>query len=240
MGFDKNITSYSDYYEDSLYKLQDGVLHTVKACGVPFYLTGGTALSRGYYNHRYSDDLDFFVNRTDAFNAHADAVLSALSDSGFFWNQEIEFRKSPDFYSVILHHRDHAHKLKVDFVNDIAAHFGALTQTPLFYRTDSVRNILSNKISAVFRFAAKDMADIREICLHEHFDWAEIFAEVRQKELGVEPTDVAQILEGTPEVQFETIKWIHKPVWERFRQDMTQIARDMVSLSENSLSASAH
>ena len=27
-----------------------------------FYLTGGTALGRCYLNHRYSDDLDFFVN----------------------------------------------------------------------------------------------------------------------------------------------------------------------------------
>jgi len=34
----------------------------VKKSGTPFYLTGGTALSRGYFNHRYSDDLDLFVN----------------------------------------------------------------------------------------------------------------------------------------------------------------------------------
>ncbi|MBW7858763.1 MAG: nucleotidyl transferase AbiEii/AbiGii toxin family protein [Leptonema sp. (in: Bacteria)] len=26
---------------------------------LPFFLTGGTALSRFYLNHRYSDDLDF-------------------------------------------------------------------------------------------------------------------------------------------------------------------------------------
>ncbi|MDR2095073.1 MAG: nucleotidyl transferase AbiEii/AbiGii toxin family protein [Treponema sp.] len=29
-------------------------------CGTHFFLTGGTALSRAYYPHRYSDDLDFF------------------------------------------------------------------------------------------------------------------------------------------------------------------------------------
>lgn len=56
---EKNSTSYSEYYEESLYRLQNGVLNTVKSLNTPFYLTGGTALSRGYYNHRYSDDLDF-------------------------------------------------------------------------------------------------------------------------------------------------------------------------------------
>ncbi|MDR1421550.1 MAG: nucleotidyl transferase AbiEii/AbiGii toxin family protein, partial [Coriobacteriales bacterium] len=37
----------------------------VQSCKTPFYLTGGTALSRIYYAHRFSDDLDFFVNRCD-------------------------------------------------------------------------------------------------------------------------------------------------------------------------------
>ena len=57
---EKNSISYSDYYEANLYKLQDGVLNVVKNSNAPFYLTGGTALSRAYYNHRYSDDLDFY------------------------------------------------------------------------------------------------------------------------------------------------------------------------------------
>ena len=57
---DKNTISLSEFYEENLYRLQDGVLNIVKNCGTPLYLTGGTALSRAYYRHRYSDDLDFF------------------------------------------------------------------------------------------------------------------------------------------------------------------------------------
>jgi hypothetical protein len=56
------LTLPSQYYEEKLYPLQDGVMNTISKCGVRFFLTGGTALSRGYYNHRYSDDLDFFVH----------------------------------------------------------------------------------------------------------------------------------------------------------------------------------
>jgi len=52
--------SYEKFYTESLYPFQDGVLKLINALKTPFYLTGGTAISRHYYNHRYSDDLDFF------------------------------------------------------------------------------------------------------------------------------------------------------------------------------------
>ena len=40
-----------------LYAFQDELLEIVRAQNVDFYLTGGTALSRAYLNHRYSDDI---------------------------------------------------------------------------------------------------------------------------------------------------------------------------------------
>lgn len=56
------MNSFGNYYTEKLYPLQDGVMKIVKDLQLPFYLTGGTALSRFYYHHRYSDDLDYFVN----------------------------------------------------------------------------------------------------------------------------------------------------------------------------------
>lgn len=85
---DRNMTSYSAYYEENLYKLQNGVLNIVKELGTPFYLTGGTALSRGYYKHRYSDDLDFFVNNDSNFSKSADRVIDALSAKGYSWDPD--------------------------------------------------------------------------------------------------------------------------------------------------------
>ena len=58
----------SQYYEETLYPLQDGVLNIIYQSGTDFFLTGGTALSRAYYNHRYSDDLVFFVNQSKTYN----------------------------------------------------------------------------------------------------------------------------------------------------------------------------
>lgn len=58
---------YSTYYDTKLYPLQDEVLKKLKSLEQPFYLTGGTAVSRGYFHHRCSDDLDLFANNTDGF-----------------------------------------------------------------------------------------------------------------------------------------------------------------------------
>ncbi len=42
----------------------------------PFFLTGGTALSRYYTHHRYSDDLDFFVVQRSDYSRLVDSILS--------------------------------------------------------------------------------------------------------------------------------------------------------------------
>lgn len=82
------MSSRSDYYETRLYPLQDGVLRCVEGCKTDFFLTGGTALSRGYYGHRYSDDLDFFVCSDFRFNAQVESVPAGLSDAAFRWSEE--------------------------------------------------------------------------------------------------------------------------------------------------------
>ncbi|MBS1681024.1 MAG: nucleotidyl transferase AbiEii/AbiGii toxin family protein [Bacteroidetes bacterium] len=55
------------YYSDKLYPLQDEILRIVESVNSIFYMTGGTVLSRAYLHHRYSDDLDFFVNQKSDF-----------------------------------------------------------------------------------------------------------------------------------------------------------------------------
>lgn len=47
------------YFED-IYKIQDKILNIVFSFENNFYLTGGTALNRFYFNYRFSEDLDFF------------------------------------------------------------------------------------------------------------------------------------------------------------------------------------
>jgi len=217
----------SQYYEKNLYPLQDGVLDILSRSDTDFFLTGGTALSRGYYHHRYSDDLDFFLDRSQTYDEQLDRVLAMLTENGFSWDANKGFIRAENFATIGL--KKDSTILKLDFVNDLVPHFGGITKTDLFYRTDSVRNILSNKLSAIFRYAAKDIADIREIALHEKIDWTAVIQEARQKEAGLDLIHVSEILQSMPESEFDTIAWTAKPDWGKFKTDIHHIVFDMLS-----------
>ena len=73
---------HDDYYQNTLYPLQDKVLDIAGKLSVGFYLTGGTALSRAYLHHRYSDDLYFFVNDATDFKTQVNIIIRALTNAG--------------------------------------------------------------------------------------------------------------------------------------------------------------
>jgi predicted nucleotidyltransferase component of viral defense system len=223
------MTSLSEYYEENLYPLQNGVLRAVENCSVRFYLTGGTALSRAYYNHRYSDDLDFFVNNDSEYDEQTDIVLARLREEGFFWDDSKDFIKAPNFRTLKVQWNKSDIFLKLDFVNDSTPHFGDFTAADFFNRIDPVRNILSNKLGAIFRLAGKDVADIREIALHESVNWNEIINEARHKDVGVELSYIAEIMKSIPISEFEGVHWIKNPGWETFQKDIEKIVIDMLT-----------
>jgi len=114
-------------------------------------------------------------------------------------------------------------------VNDVAPHFGEIAKTEIFDRTDSIRNMLSNKLTAIFRYAAKDVVDIREIALREAVDWKQAIQDAQQKEAGVEASIISDILRGMPKSEFETIAWVKKPDWDVFYGDINKIVFDMMN-----------
>ncbi|MCL2722694.1 MAG: hypothetical protein FWD47_15300, partial [Treponema sp.] len=116
----------------------------------------------------------------------------------------------------------------LDFANDLEVRFGDIVKTDLYYRTDSIQNMLTNKITALFRYNAKDVVDIREIALHESIDWSQTINNARQKDAGIELTYISDILTGMPQSEFETIAWTKKPTWEEFRSDIDKIVFDML------------
>ena len=71
----------ADFYLERLYPMQDRVLSRLAPIETGFYLTGGTAASRGYLHHRFSDDLDFFVNDRGQLTIHADRGPAMTSKS---------------------------------------------------------------------------------------------------------------------------------------------------------------
>ncbi|MFW5720169.1 MAG: nucleotidyl transferase AbiEii/AbiGii toxin family protein [Candidatus Dojkabacteria bacterium] len=107
--------------------------------GINFYLTGGTALSRAYFHHRYSDDLDFFINNDPDFIRHTEQALQILNN----FKIKITIR-SESIVSIIIDE-----SLKIDFVNDVSFYSGNTQITEIFNKTDNIQNILSNKVSAL-------------------------------------------------------------------------------------------
>ena len=227
---------YSQYYEEILYPLQDKVLKMLKNCDLPFYLTGGTAVSRGYFGHRYSDDLDFFVNGDSDFQEHIEKVLKIFDDSDL----KVDYAdvSSATFMRIFINRNIGGldeNGLKVDFVNDIDVHFGEICNTEVYYRTDSLRNILSNKYTALYRIAVKDVVDICEIAKNLSFSWADIIDEASQKEGGIDLKEVIQIFRSFNDVAFENVKWAKKTNIDQLKENMNIIAADMLNERNNSL-----
>ncbi len=130
---------------------------------------------------------------------------------------------------------DHGTRLKIDFVNDIAIHYGDCVIDPILVRVDSWRNILSNKISALYRFEPKDIVDLWAIASHYSFSWKELFAEAISKELAVDPLSAADILRGMPLEYLDGIKWTVDVDRASFSTDLDVIATDILLGNDNTL-----
>jgi len=212
-------------YERIIYPLQDKVLAALDGAGTRFYLTGGTVLSRCYFHHRYSDDLDFFVNDDGRFNQYMIAVYSALKKAGI----ALELTIDESRYKRIVADQE----LKIEFVNDVPFYLGQPQQIPGFPFTaiDNLQNILANKITALRdRNEIKDLVDIREIALQTHPDWKMIFSAADSKSAGIFPPQIAEKMENFDLAILERINWITKPDPLQFSKDIQHIIADILSL----------
>lgn len=227
----------ANFYRDILYPFQDGILNIVRQLNTPFYLTGGTALSRHYFNHRFSDDLDLFVNSEPDYSRHVAHILNALEENQKSLNFSIDYRrlrKEEHYTQIFLTQLENAADLKLDLINDIAAHYGEFEHNKTMGRIDNWRNILSNKLAAVFRYEAKDFADIWIIAKHKPIAWREIIFEAKTKEAGIDPLALQEILRSFPPDEVKAVKWNIPIDQKNFIADLATIADDIFHGKENS------
>lgn len=225
-----------EFYITTLYPFQDGILNILKELNLPFYLTGGTPLSRVYFKHRYSDDLDLFVNDDSSFSEYCNAIFKKVSDSQYKLGSIIDkqrVRLSNNFMQLFI--VKDGLELKIDLVNDVAPHYGEFLFDRVLGKIDSLRNILSNKFSALYRFEPKDVADIWIICKNYKCDFKEIIIEAKNKEAGVDPVSIFEILSSFPIDKLNLIKWVSKPNPIQFKKDLAIIADDIFNGRWNSI-----
>lgn len=166
-----------DFYHNQLYPLQDRVLALVAPFGDTLYLTGGTALARFHFQHRLSEDLDFFTSGGQV-EQIANELIARLEEAGHAVEVEQVAAWFARFYVIRQETR-----LKIDLVRD--AHLtGPLTRMPHGGYTNGLLDIGANKVTAF-----EDRAEIKDILdlffITRHHSLASLFTLAEQKRVPV-------------------------------------------------------
>ena len=213
------------FYFETFYPFQDRVLKIVNAVDTGFYLKGGTASSRGYLNHRFSDDLDFFVNDDNRFGLWVERIIQALTQSAD-WSCQV-LMKEERFARLNLTANEVP--LKLEFVNDVPARVGEVQIHPVLGRMDSPENILANKVTAVLdREAPKDFADIWGFACQKGISIHDAITNAQSKAAGIFPADLARVLCSVTREDWEAVRWINAPPVETFIEQLTKLGEGLV------------
>lgn len=213
------------YYATRLYPLQDRALALISQAGTGFYLTGGTALSRAYAHHRYSDDLDLFVNYDTRFSFWSEVILNRLAAQEQ-WRCEISIRQEY-FVRATLWDGDLA--LKVEFVNDVPSRVGTVQVHPMLGRIDSAENILANKLSALIgRDEPRDIADVWALCTRLGLSLEEAIEGASSKAAGIYPPELARKLCTVTREQWSAVRWIEPPAPDVYISELTALGEQLI------------
>lgn len=175
--FDKNILkatiSQISFYENRLYPFQDEIFRLIQTDR--FYLSGGTCLSRFYYHHRYSENLDFFFDGylypKEEFEIVFREIINRISE-----NFKTEIAVSGEYFKRGFIYKEDT-ILRIEFIYENYKNVGDRKCVDGIW-IDSKENIATNKLTAVYdRKTAKDFIDLyyllQEIDFEQAAKWAE-------------------------------------------------------------------
>ena len=172
-------------------KLQEEVLQSFfkRPIGESYFLTGGTALSGFYFYHRESIDLDLFTFETIEIEPVRQVFEMVAEQAGLSLDHRVATEGYHKFFLT-----GKKEELKIDLVREQKVHFGKLR---IFgkVRVDSVENIGSNKITAIFnRTEAKDFIDLYFILQKKLFSFQKLLQDAKKKDLGMNEFYLAHML----------------------------------------------
>lgn len=214
------------WFERVLYPLQDEVLAAAGRIDTGFYLTGGTALGRVHLRHRYSEDLDWFVNDDDRFQTWADRLLDGWRGEAS-WRVSIQ-RRDPRFVRALVSNDET--DLKVEFVNDVRGRVGVPARHEGFGLVDTKENILANKVTALLdREEPKDLADVWGLCRRGGLVLKDALVGASSKAVGVFAADVARVLLGANADDWRLVRWIPPgPASDDYLRDLHALGEDLL------------
>lgn len=213
----------SAFYFDILYPFQDRVIKVINQADTDFYLTGGTAASRGYLEHRFSDDLDYFVDDDNRFGLWVERLIQALNKE---WACDV-LMKEERYARLNLIQSEVS--LKIELINDVPARVGEIQNHAILGRLDSAENILANKVTALLdREEPKDLADIWGFCTQMGLSLQDAINNAQSKAAGVFPADLARVLCSAKRSDWEVIRWNKAPPIEDFIAQLNELGESLV------------
>jgi len=155
----------------------------------PFFLTGGTALSAFYLQHRYSEDLDLFTLDSDAF----DRVPFYVAEMATKLNVSVHsLQTAPHFHRYRVSRTDEL--VIVDFVKEVVQQISQVKNRFDGIMVDTLDDITTNKIcTVVSRAEIKDYIDLYFLA-RAGYPVEKFIQRAQQKDAGVSQAMVAYLL----------------------------------------------
>jgi predicted nucleotidyltransferase component of viral defense system len=213
-----------DFYEKLLYPLQDEIFALIQT--ERFYLSGGTCLSRFYYNHRYSEDLDLFYDGyqfpKEEFEITFREIINRISEQF-----KTELTVDGEYFKrLFVYKKDIA--LKIEFIFENFKTVGKRKKINKIY-IDSKENIAANKITTIYaRKTARDFFDLYFLLQELNFEQVAKWSEYKIVPLDYEGAVMAfadQELEGSVLTRSEISLNDFESFVERLIKKMIQYAK---------------
>ncbi len=155
----------------------------------PFFLTGGTALSAFYLQHRYSEDLDLFTLDSDAFDRvplYVAEVTTKLAVSA------ASLQTAPQFRRYRLSRKGES--VIVDFVREVVPQISEEKNRFEGIVVDTMADITANKVcTLISRAEVKDYIDLYFLA-RAGYPLEDYIKPAQQKDAGVSQAMVGYLL----------------------------------------------
>jgi len=214
-----------------VFSLQDRVLSLLR--NTPLCLTAGTALSRFYFRHRISTDLDFVPTGTERFDDVADTALASLRQNFPLGTVDVRIRERG---LVTVYVRHGGVSLKIDILDRGPIPYPQPPREEKGFLIDPPENIIIDKTRAlVERSLGRDVVDLFFLIRDAGLDFRQAIREARLRAPGVHPLRVARILDRFDygSIPHEIIWW-ERPVTEgEIQAFMRGLAADILGTSRD-------
>ena len=154
-----------------------------------YYLTGGTALSEFYLQHRYSDDLDLFTRKSESLRQDFERFRDLLTSLNFVVASQ---SLTEAYMRLFIHNEDQEDSgLKVEFARDVPARM-APTEVHGYIIVDSFEDIAVNKVCAILGrqpSEPKDFCDLFFILTESRYELEYLLGRAREKEAAFDAAE---------------------------------------------------